>query len=227
MPGHGNSSAETSTAEQAGADKQPGTYLGLLEHLAQGGLLLYVTETVWGLGCDPTSTEAVEAIRRAKGTPEGQPYSIAIADPGELEEYVILSPLARELADTFLPGPLTLIATLQDPSRKSWEPAVGTGRAVGLRCPSHPVTQALLAQVGPLVSTSANYHGSAPPTTIHQLAEFSASLLASGGVRVRTVNGTPEPRGRPSTVIDVTGQKPKVLRWGAVGPRKLGGYLPG
>lgn len=199
----------------------------LIPHLAGGGLLLYVTETVWGVGCDPDHPDAVEALRRAKGTPIGQPYSMALAEPSELEVYGRLTSLARKLAREFLPGPLTLIVPLRSRWQTRWRAVAGTGVTIGLRCPLHPLTRKLLELAGPLVSTSANHHGQPSLASLQQLRHFAAALEASTGHEVPILNGPPEPGGQPSTVIDVASKKPKVLRWGVLGPESLGGYLPG
>lgn len=199
----------------------------LIPYLAAGGLLLYPTETVWGMGCDPTNGMAVRTLRQAKATPAGQPFTIALARPGDLAEHARLNSLARELIQTFMPGPLTLIVALNETSQSLWEAVAGPDRTIGLRCPSHPVTRDLLRLVGPLVSTSANYHGAPHIISREQLDEFSHSLGSSRGVMTRTLGGKPDPNGQPSTIIDITKVKPKVLRWGALGPEDLGGYLSG
>lgn len=183
----------------------------------RGELLGYPTETVWGLGADAGSDAALAKLRAFKGRAGDAPVSVLLADPDAIAapEFAA-SPLARALAARFWPGPLTLVMPCQ-PERF----AVGVARedgAVGVRCSSHPAS-ALLAQrlcdagVGPLTSTSLNRSGEPPART-----RDDARAVRGAAGEAPTLLDTPLDAGgeEASTVLDVCGETPRVLRWGAL-----------
>ena len=186
--------------------------------VAAGGLLAFPTETVWGLGADARSEQAIAQLRRWKQRADDQPLSVLVTGAAALPALGIeAARLARELANTFWPGPLTLVL----PCRGHF--ATGVARsdgALGVRCSPHPVAGALAraleaAGVGPITATSLNRHGAAPARTRAEAAlacrdDGEAPLLFVG-------DGLDAGGGRPSTVVDLTGEKPIVLRWGALG----------
>ena len=190
--------------------------------IRDGGLLAYPTETVWGLGADARRDPAVERLRAWKGRPTGAPISILVEGLGALEGLGLeAGPVARELATKFWPGPLTLVL----PGRGGF--ARGVARAdgaVGVRCSSHPLAAALARRlraedVGPITATSLNRSGGAPVATREQ-----AERLCSGvpdapqliGVERAEAGGAGE-----STVLDLAGPEPLVLRWGLIGEAEL------
>jgi L-threonylcarbamoyladenylate synthase len=187
-------------------------------HVAAGRLLAFPTETLWGLGADARSEEAVARLRSWKKRDDDQPLSVLVTGADALPALGIdAARLARELADTFWPGPLTLVL----PCRQRF--AIGVARAdgaLGVRCSPHPVAGALAralqaAGVGPITATSLNRHGDPPARTRADAATACSSgddapLLFAG-------DGLDAGGGRPSTVVDLTGAKPVVLRWGALG----------
>ena len=172
------------------------------------------TETVYGLAADASSAEAVAKIFTAKGRPSNHPLIVHVADAAGVDHFAVDVPtFARQLMQAFWPGPLTLIL----PRR----PGVGAETAggqdsIGVRCPSHPVAQALLqalaAQPDPvwgLAAPSANQFGRVSPTTAqHVLAEF--------GGDVPVLDGGPCAVGIESTIIDCSRGAPVLLRPGAI-----------
>ena len=172
------------------------------------------TETVYGLAADASSAEAVAKIFTAKGRPSNHPLIVHVADAAGVDHFAVDVPtFARQLMQAFWPGPLTLIL----PRR----PGVGAETAggqdsIGLRCPSHPVAQALLqalaAQPVPvwgLAAPSANQFGRVSPTTAqHVLAEF--------GGDVPVLDGGPCTVGIESTIVDCSRGAPVLLRPGAI-----------
>jgi L-threonylcarbamoyladenylate synthase len=182
----------------------------------EGGLLAYPTETVWGLGADAASEDALERLRSWKGRSQRAPISILVADVHALAALGFeVSAGARRLAVDFWPGPLTLVL----PCRRRF--AAGIARedgAVGVRCSNHPLAAALarrLAQegVGPLTSTSLNASGARSVRT-----RGEAQAACGGGLgapRMIAMEGVEAGGERESTVVDVTGAQPAVLRWGA------------
>lgn len=172
------------------------------------------TETVYGLAADAASADAVAKIFTAKGRPSNHPLIVHVADAAGVDHFAVDVPtFARQLMQAFWPGPLTLIL----PRR----PGVGAETAggqdsIGVRCPSHPVAQALLqalaAQPDPvwgLAAPSANQFGRVSPTTAqHVLAEF--------GGDVPVLDGGPCTVGIESTIIDCSRGAPVLLRPGAI-----------
>ncbi|GBD30334.1 Threonylcarbamoyl-AMP synthase [bacterium HR32] len=178
-----------------------------VEALRAGEVVVYPTDTVYGLGCDATEPSAVRRVFEVKGRPPDQPVPVLLAEPGEAEALAHVSPGARRLMERFWPGPLTLVL----PGRGVVADLVtaGTG-TVGLRVPDHPVPRALVRACGfPLVGTSANTSGRPAPTTVPQ-------VLSDLDGRVRLVLDGGRLRGRPSTVVDCTGDRPRVLRAGPI-----------
>jgi L-threonylcarbamoyladenylate synthase len=177
--------------------------------LERGRLVAFPTETVYGLGADASSPAAVERIFRAKGRPRGHPLIVHVADAGGLDRLGRdVSDTARALADAFWPGPLTLIV-----GRGQLVAAEATGGrpTVGLRVPDHPVALALLRAFGRGVAgPSANRFGSVSPTTaahvIDDLGDVIDYVLDGGPCRV----------GLESTIVDVSGPAPTVLRPGGI-----------
>jgi L-threonylcarbamoyladenylate synthase len=192
----------------------------------EGGLLAYPTETVWGLGADAGSEDAVQRLRDWKGRSEGSPISILVEDAHMLEVLGLeASAAARRLISAFWPGPLTLVL----PCRRRF--ASGVARddgAVGVRCSLHPLAAALARRlaregVGPITSTSLNPSGEPAVRTRREAAACCDG--ASSAPRMLEVEGA-EAGGYPaSSVVDLTGARPAVLRWGALSERRLGPVL--
>lgn len=130
--------------------------------LRHGGLVIFPTETVYGLGADATDAEAACKIYAAKGRPSDNPLIVHIATPEEATQWADVPPLYWRLAERFMPGPLTVIMPV-----KPSIPATVTANlpTVAIRCPAHPVAHALLVAAGvPIAAPSANLSGSPSPT---------------------------------------------------------------
>ena len=185
--------------------------------LGSGGLLAYPTETIWGLGADARSAEALERLRRWKRRQAGEPVALLVENVATAAELGFqLGPAARRLAEAFWPGPLTLVV----PSRDEFAPGVARADgAVGLRCSAHPLTEALarrlrLAGIGPITATSLNRSGEPPAATL-----ATAQALCGEGPdepRLIDVEGAEAGGDAESTVVDATGNTLQVLRWGAL-----------
>ena len=187
-------------------------------HLADGALVAFPTETVYGLGADATNPAAVAAIYRAKGRPAGHPLIVHVASDADLEFWTpVLPPLARTLVDRFWPGPLTLILPR---AANVGEAAAGGQETIGLRCPAHPVAQRLLrafaaerheramtiAGIG-IAAPSANRFGRISPTTAaHVRAEFAIGRSSASreriDERIEILDGGACPLGIESTIVD-------------------------
>jgi L-threonylcarbamoyladenylate synthase len=173
--------------------------------VGRGGVVIFPTDTVYGIGCDPVRAESVERIYALKSRPRSKPLALHFATVAELLEYAPGNTLAAALADAFLPGPLTVIV-----ARPSYVgPFVTAGLpSVGLRVPKHSLCQAILERSGPLAATSANVSG-------------EPAFVGKGFVRdlppadLRVDDG-PTPLGVESTVVDVTGNETRLVREGAI-----------
>lgn len=195
-----------------------------VERIREGGLVAYPTETLWGLGADASSESALESLRRWKGRGEDAPISVLVAAPDALTT-LGCEPLgaARRLAAAFWPGPLTLV--LRCARRFARGVARGDG-AVGLRCSSHPVAAALAARladagVGPVTATSLNRSGEPAARRRDE-----ARALCAGEHGPALLDAGADAGGAPaSTVVDLTGERPVVLRWGALSRATIAPWL--
>ena len=187
--------------------------------LRRGELVAFPTETVYGLGGDATNGRAVAAIFAAKGRPRFNPLISHLAEAAAAAELAELDSRARDIAARFWPGPLTLVL----PRRKDCPIALLAGAGldtVALRVPDHPVAHALLAAVGrPLAAPSANRSGRISPTSAaHVRAELGdriAAIIDGGACRI----------GLESTVLDLSGERPILLRPGGIPVETLAAVL--
>ncbi|WKZ49557.1 MAG: L-threonylcarbamoyladenylate synthase [Anaerolineales bacterium] len=176
-----------------------------LEILRAGGLVVFPTDTVYGLGSLAFDQAAIESIYAVKGRPLEKAIPILIADAADLDRLArAVTDLARRLASRFWPGPLTLVL----PKRADLPAAVSAADTVGVRVPGHAAARALLRAAGPMAVTSANLSGRSSPRS----AEEAASQL--GGRVPLVLDGGETPGGVPSTVVDVSGSIPVILRDG-------------
>ena len=152
------------------------------EIIRQGGLAVFPTETVYGLGADGTNAEAAKKIYAAKGRPSDNPLIIHIENPEDAEPYAVTSPLYYTIARAFMPGPITVIMP-----RRSTIPTSTTGGldTVAVRCPSHPVAREIIHAAGiPVAAPSANLSGKPSPTSArHCIDDLSGrvDVIVDGG----------------------------------------------
>jgi L-threonylcarbamoyladenylate synthase len=190
----------------------PGTVFEAARRLAAGELVAFPTETVYGLGADATSAQAVAKIFAAKGRPADHPVIVHVHSIAALAIWGVNVPAAaRALAERFWPGPLTLI--VKKASHVS-QAVTGGQDTVGLRCPSHPMARQLLEEFarlgsGAIAAPSANKFGHVSPTTAeHVRDEFGADLFILDGGACDV--------GLESTIVDVSRGEPVLLRPGAI-----------
>lgn len=193
--------------------------------LADGGLVAFPTETVYGLGADARNAEAVARLRSVKGRSPETAFTVHIGRPDEVHDFVPrLNGLAGRLIRKAWPGPLTIILDVDEPSAAPiWErlgefgaAAVYYERTVGIRCPDHPVAGALLqATIGPVVAASANLAGRRPPET-------AEDVLRDLDGRIDVVlDGGKAKYARPSTIVKVEGRRVQVVREGVYDARTI------
>lgn len=178
-----------------------------LKILAAGGTVVFPTDTVYGLASSAFSTTAIEKLFEIKERERGKPIAVLLGSVDQLAEVTDKpSSAAISLAEKHWPGALTLVVSRHPEMPKILSPLP----TLGVRIPDHPVALALLQAAGPLAVTSANLSGGENATS----AEEALSQL-DGRVDL-ILNGGQTPGGIPSTVVDMTGETPKVLRQGPV-----------
>ena len=188
-------------------------------YIANGEVVAFPTETVYGLGANIFNEEAIRKIFEAKGRPSDNPLIAHIADLSQLKSVASeVPPIAEKLVEAFFPGPLTLVL----PKHKQI-PAVATAglNTVGVRMPSHPIAQQLLRACGvPLVAPSANLSGRPSPTTWQAVREDLSGRIAC------ILKGDQTKVGLESTVVDCTGKVPLILRAGGITLEQLRAVIP-
>ncbi|MEX0742593.1 MAG: L-threonylcarbamoyladenylate synthase [Phycisphaeraceae bacterium] len=198
------------------------------ELLRQGGVVVFPTETVYGVGASAASATGVERLREVKGRAETQPFTLHLPDVASIARFVDLEQnrALMRLARRTMPGPISFIVDVDDATiaRKLDELGLGPdardriyhGNTIGLRVPDDAVARALLAEVGePVVASSANRKGEAPPKS----AEAAAGSI---GEEVDLIlDGGPCRYGRASTIIRIDGERAEVVREGVYDTRYI------
>src|SRR5207248_8616735 len=175
--------------------------------LRSGGVLAFPTDTVYGLGASADDEVAQKRIYQIKGRPVGLPLILMVAAESQLENYVHVDSRSEAMMRRWWPGPLTLVLYAKG------------GGTLGVRIPKHRVALDLLRHAGPLMTTSANLHGREPAMTAEEAGALSGVMAV--------VDGGNAPGGTASTVLDLTGPEPHVLREGAIPtPELLGPPAP-
>ncbi|HZD42844.1 MAG TPA: L-threonylcarbamoyladenylate synthase [Methanomicrobiales archaeon] len=168
--------------------------------LQRDGLVVYPTETIYGLGGDALSENAIQKVYEAKQRPLSQPISVAVSDRDMLGAIAVVPADAEEFLERFLPGPVTVVL-----KAKSYLPSILTGGTdmIGIRIPAHETALSIISAFdGPITATSANFHGEKDPAVPGDV-HVPHDLLIDGG----RLPGT------PSTVVDLVNWR--VLRVGA------------
>lgn len=180
-----------------------------VSHLSRGGVVAIPTDTLYGLAASAVDPEAVARVFGIKGRPGGMAMPVLLADPQDLDLYATdLSEVARELANRFWPGPLSLVLKRSE----AMPDAATAGRdTVALRVPDHPVPRAIARRLGaPITGTSANPSGQPAATTAAKVREQLGNAVDL------VVDAGESPIGESSTILDVTGPSLVALRVGAV-----------
>jgi L-threonylcarbamoyladenylate synthase len=181
--------------------------------IRRGELVVMPTDTVYGVAADAFAPTAVEALLAAKGRDRDMPVPVLVASPEMLDALVDQLPASgRALIDAFWPGALTVV--VRHTAHLAWDLGETRG-TVAVRMPNHELARELIAQTGPLAVSSANRTGNLAPATM-----LDARLQLGATISVY-LDGGPSGESMPSTIVDVTAERPRVLRAGAIDVERL------
>lgn len=185
---------------------QPRLISQVVDCLRQGGVIIYPTDTTYGIGCDIFNKKAVKKIFQIKQRDQRKPFSFICSDLAEISNYAQVSNFAFKIMKRNLPGPYTFVL---DASKVVPETLSTRQKTVGVRIPDDPICQAIVRELGqPLVTTSANISGEktpADPYEIHQSMGRFVDMVIDGGILMDEA----------STVISLINDEIEVLRQGA------------
>jgi L-threonylcarbamoyladenylate synthase len=186
--------------------------------LRRGGVVALPTDTVYGIAAALTTPGGVERLFEVKRRPPDKGIMLLLADAAQAPTIGAMTPMATVLGATFWPGGLTVIVP-QRPDVPLPAALTGGTATIGLRVPDHPVPRALAVGVGPLPTTSANRSG------LPEGRDASEIVTQIGADVDLILDGGPSTGGPPSTVVDCTGDRPAILRVGAIAPEQLAAVL--
>ncbi|MEA1977792.1 MAG: L-threonylcarbamoyladenylate synthase [Chloroflexota bacterium] len=183
-----------------------------IEVLAQGELVAFPTDTVYGLGADAFNDQAVRNLYLAKGRSQQKAIPVLVANLEQFVDIVDRTTLpAMRLVEKFWPGPLTIVLR----HASDLADAISTYGTVGVRIPDHPIAQELIRAAGPLAVTSANRSGDPEACTAEEIE------INMGDQVDLIVDGGRTPGGQPSTVVDCTQDPPRILRVGPISEEEI------
>jgi L-threonylcarbamoyladenylate synthase len=170
------------------------------EVLETGLILVFPTDTLYGIGGNPWDDAALDKVRRLKKRPADQPFTLHLGSPAAVETFAALDERQRTSVRSLLPGPYTLLL----PARATAPASAVQGGVVGIRVPDHPFFARIMAPLGrPLFGTSVNPHGLPPLSSVDEIIDRfpSVDLVLTGPVG-----------GRPSDIVDLTAVPPRAVR---------------
>ncbi len=186
------------------------------EDIAAGKLIVYPTETVYGIGADVYNQKAVKKVFMAKNRPFDMALSVAVADKKMIEDIAEINENAEKLIDAFLPGPLTIIIK-KNPLISDM--VTSGSQKVGIRIPDNPIALELVRRCGPIIATSANLHSHKDATSaemaVDELGDNIATYLDSGASTI----------GKPSTIVWLNGNEVEIIRQGAISIKDILGVV--
>jgi tRNA threonylcarbamoyl adenosine modification protein (Sua5/YciO/YrdC/YwlC family) len=190
-----------------------------IDAVKRGDLVVMPTDTVYGIGADAFKSWAVTALQNAKGRGRGVPPPVLVGSRSTVDGLTsTLSQVARDLMEAFWPGGLTIV--VEHASTLQWDLG-DTDGTVALRMPLHPIALEVLRETGPMAVSSANKHGEPTAGTAAEARDqlgYAVSIYLEGG---------PLPSSSASTIVDVTGDVPRLLRAGAISVEELRKVAPG
>lgn len=183
-----------------------------VETLKSGGIIVYPTETCYGIGVDPTNQDAVDRVLKYKKKREGKAISIAVSGKKMAEKYVEINEIAENIYDNYLPGPITVVSKGKSNVADKVQADDGT---LGIRIPKYPLILDIIEEFGkPITSTSANVAYKKSPYSIQDILENTSKKQQS--LIDLIIDAGELPRNKPSTVINTTLNDVEILREGDV-----------
>ena len=180
--------------------------------LRKGGLVIYPTETCYGIGGDATNLKAVKKVLEFKGSRGGKPISVAVSDKEMAKKYVVINKTADNLYQEFLPGPLTVVSKSKGKTIRVLEAGKET---LGIRIPRYPLVIKIIKEFGrPITSTSANTSGKKTPYCLKDVLKYTSKKKLE--LIDLFLDGNRLPFHSPSTVVDTTLNTPTILRRGEI-----------
>ena len=180
--------------------------------LSRGGVIVFPTETLYGLGVDIMNDRAIDRLIALKRRPKNMPIAVAVAGLNQAEELAEINDLAEKIIKNCLPKPITILLPASDNVNQK---LTAESDLIGLRFPSEPVTVEILRRFGPITATSANLHGSSNPVNI------DTAIQQLGGEVDIYIDTGPCKFGKSSTVVDVSKRTIKIIRDGACSGEEL------
>ena len=182
------------------------------EDIRAGNLVVYPTDTVYGIGANPFDQVAVKKLFVAKNRPFDMPLTVAVADKDMVEQIAVMTKPVEKLIDAFLPGPLTII-TNKNPN----VPDIVTSMSfkVGIRIPEDPVALELIRRTGPIIATSANLHSHPDAVSVEQAEKEFGDKVST--YLDKAVSGT----GRPSPIVWICDNKIEIIRQGDISKKQI------
>ncbi|MGE0015708.1 MAG: L-threonylcarbamoyladenylate synthase [Candidatus Methanomethylophilaceae archaeon] len=182
------------------------------EDIAAGNLVVYPTETVYGIGADVFNQKAVKKVFMAKNRPFDMPLSVAVTDKKMIEQVAVINENAERLIEAFLPGPLTIIIKK---NAQISDMVTSGSEKVGVRIPDNPVALELIRRCGPIIATSANTHSHPDSvvvdSAVKDLGDKISTYLDSGECTL----------GKPSTIVWLYKGEVEVVRQGAISREQI------
>jgi len=184
----------------------------IAETIANGNLIVYPSETVYGIGANIFDEAAIKKVFVAKNRPFDMPLSVGVADKEMVSTIAEIDEHAEKLIDRFMPGPLTIIMKKKDCVS---DIVTSNSRKVGIRIPDHPAAIQIIKKTGPIVATSANLHSKPDPVTMEEamedLGEAVSAYVDSGKCLL----------GKPSTIIWLMNGEIEIIRQGAISKEQI------
>lgn len=176
------------------------------ESIKKGGVVVFPTDTVYGIGCDPYNDEAVNKIYKVKGRHKMKQLPVLAYSKKDVESIVFFDDISEKIADKFWPGPVTLLLQVKD---KKIAKSLGLEGKIAVRVPNHPCSLSLLEKCRLLVGTSANFSGQSPFDDSKEIVEkFSGYDILLDGGKI--------PNSGESTIVEVVGNELKIIREGKI-----------
>ena len=175
--------------------------------IRKGELIVYPSETVYGIGADIFNESAIKKVFFAKHRPFDMPLSVGVADKEMAGTVALLDKCAERLMDAFMPGPLTIIVKKRD---NVPDMVTSNSHKVGIRMPDHPIAQQIIRRTGPIIATSANTHSRPDPVRMEEAKNDLGDAVSA------YIDGGPCCLGKPSTIVWLMNGEAEIIRQGAI-----------